>query len=283
MIKIIVPTDFSDNAYHALRYAIYLFEKEECTFYILNAFQIGTSNLETIRNKKRNTRLYKITKEASEKGLMETLSTVRIENDNPKHIFKTISIADSLVNVIGKSVLDLDIYYIFMGTKGASGLKSVFLGSNTVKIISKIDFCPIVAVPADYSFDIPDEILFATGFEHIYDKYELHPMLVLSKLWNSKIRVLHLVDEEKKVAHKETAKKVIEKRLQHVPYEIIEIEKKNKVSTEIAKLVEQNEDIGMVAMIDYWHSFIQKLTREQVVKNVAFSTKVPFLVMHLLE
>lgn len=283
MINVLVPTDFSDNAQNALRYAIYLFEKEECTFYILNAFQTGASNLESRRNKERNTRLFRITKEASERDLADVLKTVKLENDNPKHVFKTLSVADSLLHGIGKSVKELNIYYIFMGTQGASGLKGVFLGSNTVNIISKIDFCPIVAIPADYNFEIPDVILFSTGFEHVYDKYELYPMLVLAKLWDSKIRVLHLVDKEKKEAHQETAKKVIAKRLDEVPYEIIEIEKKDKVSTEIATQVQQNEEIGMVAIIDYWHSFMQKLTRESVVKNVAFKTKVPLLVMHLPE
>lgn len=283
MINILIPTDFSDNAKHALLYAIYLFEKEECTFYILNAFQTSASNFESKRNKERNTRLFEITKDASERDLAEVNKTVMLEGDNPKHIFKTMSIADTLVNAIGKTVIDYNIYYIFMGTKGASGLKSVFLGSNTVKVISKIDFCPIIAVPADYSFDIPDTILFSTGFEHVHEKYELHPMLVLAKLWDSKIRVLHLVDSDKKAAHKETAKKVIAKRLHKVPYEIIEIEKKDKVSAEIATQVEQNEEIGMVAIIDYWHSFIDKLTRESVVKNITFRTKIPMLVMHLAE
>ena len=283
MLNILIPTDFSDNATHALRYAIYLFEKEECTFYILNAFKTGAFGLESKRNKEQKTSLFQITKEASERDLSEILKTVKLENDNPKHVFKTLSVADSLVYAIGKTSIDFNIYYIFMGTQGATGLKSVFLGSNTVKIISEIDSCPIVAVPANYSFDIPDTILFATGFEHVYDKYELHPMLVLAKLWNSKITVLHLVDKVKKVAHQETAKNVIAKRLKDVSYEILEIAKKEKVSTEIALQVEQNEDIGMVAIIDYWHSFIEKLTRESVVKNVAFKTKVPLLVMHLPE
>lgn len=283
MMNILVPTDFSANANHALRYAIYLFEKEECTFYILNAFQTGASNLESRRNKERNTRLFQLSKDASERDLAEVFKTVKLENDNPKHVFKTLSIANSLLNAIGKSVIELNIFYIFMGTQGASGLKGVFLGSNTVNIISKIDFCPIVAVPADYSFDIPNTILFATGFEHVYDKYELHPMLILAKLWESKIHVLHLIDKEKKAAHQETAKEVLSKRLNQVPYEIIEIEKTDKVSTEITKQVEQNEEIGMIAIIDYWHSFMQKLTRESVVKNVAFKTKIPLLVMHLPE
>jgi len=283
MLKILIPTDFSANADHAMRYAIQLFEKEECTFYILNSYQTGASNMESRRNKERNTRLFRVTKEASERDLEDVLRTVKLENDNPKHVFKTLSIADSLLNAIGKSVIDLNIFYIFMGTKGATGLKSVFMGSNTLKVISKIDFCPVIAVPAEYNLEIPKTILFATGFEHVYDKYELHPMIFLAKLWASKINVLHLVDYDKKEAHQETAKKVIAKRLKNVSYDILELEKKDKVSIEISKLVTHVESIGMVAIIDYWHSFTEKLTHESVVKNLAFKTKVPLLVMHLPE
>lgn len=281
MINILVPTDFSDNAYHALCYTIYLFENEECTFYMLNAFQTGASSLESRRNKERKTRLFRITKEASERDLADLHKTIQLENNNSKHSFKTLAIPDSLINAIGKTVIDYNIFCIFMGTQGASGIKSVFLGSNTVKIISKIDFCPIVAIPADYGFDIPEEILFATGFEHVYEKYELQPMLLLAKLWDSKIRVLHLLDNAHTPTPKETAKKVIAQRLQEVSFEIMEVIKKDKVSTEIEKIVAQNQLIGMVAIIDYWHSFLQKLTKEPVVKNMAFKTKVPLLVMHL--
>jgi nucleotide-binding universal stress UspA family protein len=283
MRRILIPTDFSDNAVHALRYAVYLFEKEECTFYILNAYQTGASNLDSIRNKERNTRLFRITKEAAERDLKHLLDNIKGENENANHKFESLAIADSLVNAIGESVMDHTIHFIFMGTQGASGLKSVFLGSNTVRIISKIDFCPIVAVPADYSFEVPKAILFATGFEHVYNKYELDPMIVLANLWTSKILVLHAHDEEKMEAHELTAKKVLKERLNQLSYEMVELEKENKISETIAKAVTQNSEIGMVAMIDYWHSFMEKLTGEAVVKNVAFQTKIPFLVMHLPE
>ncbi|MRI00730.1 hypothetical protein GH721_09350 [Kriegella sp. EG-1] len=281
MTNILIPTDFSANALHALNYANFLFKNEECTFYILNAFQTGASNLENLRNIQKNTKLFKANKEASQRNLKELLHVIHAENNNRQHAYKTIAKADSLLNAIGKSSIELQISYIFMGTRGASGLKSVFMGSNTAAVISKIDFCPIVAVPSDYNFNIPRTILFTTGFEHVYDKYELNPMLLLAKLWDSKIQILHLLDTTKIIEHKETAKKVISKRLKNVDYEIIEIEKKGKIATEINKRAEHNENIGMVAIIDYWHSFIEKITHEPVVKTIAFSTKIPLLVMHL--
>ncbi|MEJ2113114.1 MAG: universal stress protein [Flavobacteriaceae bacterium] len=41
--KILLPTDFSKNAWHAINYALELYKDENCDFYILNAFS-ATSN-----------------------------------------------------------------------------------------------------------------------------------------------------------------------------------------------------------------------------------------------
>jgi nucleotide-binding universal stress UspA family protein len=273
MTNVLVPADFSENAYNALRYATELFKKELCTFYILNVFQTGISDSES--------KLFKIAKEASEKELAKVVNRIKGEQQNPEHVFKAISLPNSLPKAIGKTVLDHSIRFVIMGTQGASGLKGVFMGSNTVDIISKIDFCPIIAVPANYRFAVPKELLFATGYEHVYDKYELRPMLRLAKLWNSKIRVLHIKTAEKESPQKTTAKKTLTERLGDIPFEIVELNKKDKIATQIRAQVEAHESIGMVSIIDYWHSFLEKLTHEAVVKNMAFQTTVPLLVLPL--
>ena len=48
--KILLPTDFSNNSWLAINYALQLFKNEACDFYLLNAF-FGTNNLiENIMN-----------------------------------------------------------------------------------------------------------------------------------------------------------------------------------------------------------------------------------------
>ena len=38
MKKILIPTDFSDNAYGALAYAAQLYAEEDCTFFLLHSY-----------------------------------------------------------------------------------------------------------------------------------------------------------------------------------------------------------------------------------------------------
>ena len=119
-----------------------------------------------------DTRLFNLIKEESERELKKTLERIQEVSSNPDHSFKSLSVVDNLVNAIGRTVYNQGVDYIIMGTKGASGLKEVFMGSNAYKIIREIDFCPIIAVPDDYhSNGTIRTILLATGYEHLFESY----------------------------------------------------------------------------------------------------------------
>jgi L-rhamnose mutarotase len=105
MKHILLPTDFSQNALNAINYTIYLFEKEACTFYALNAYQVSPSGLSSKINKERDTRLYEITKEESERRLKELMEQLNAPNKSPMHIFESLSVSDSLRNALGRIVL----------------------------------------------------------------------------------------------------------------------------------------------------------------------------------
>ncbi|HAT67935.1 MAG TPA: universal stress protein, partial [Flavobacteriaceae bacterium] len=48
MRKVLIPTDFSRNAWDAIAYAVDLFKNEPCEFYILNVYSLAdfaTDNL----------------------------------------------------------------------------------------------------------------------------------------------------------------------------------------------------------------------------------------------
>lgn len=280
---ILLPTDFSSNARNAIDYALHLFKNEACTFYILNAFQVSPSGLSSTINKAKDTRLYRAIKEESERNIKSLLEELKANNTSPLHKFKGLSISDSLLNAIGKTSIDESISYIFMGTKGSSAIKEVFMGSSTVSVIKKIDFCTMVAVPENYKFDVPNEIAFATNFEHVYTKLELIPLIALAKLWNSTITVVHIDKGKEMSKQQKNSKEILKARLDGIPYRFEEVEGTSKISNALAEYSKNNRNIGMVAMINYWHSFFEKLTKEEVVKNVTFHTEVPFLILPLIE
>ncbi len=280
---IVLPTDFSANAENAIDYALSLFEKIACRFHILNAFQVSPSGLESTRSKAKDTRLFRAIKGESERSIYRLMSDLKTKNENPLHTFESHCAADSLVNAIGRIAVEKNIRYIVMGTKGSSAVKEVFMGSSTIKVLQKIDFCPIIAVPSNYNFKIPDKIAFATNFEHTYSKAELLPLTDSARLWNSEITIVHAEKGKELLAHQKTAKKLLSEKLHALPHTFVEVNGHSKISEAIMAYTEENENIGMIAMINYWHSFFEKLTKENIIKRVAFYTEVPFLIFPLID
>ncbi|MFT5735979.1 MAG: nucleotide-binding universal stress UspA family protein [Maribacter sp.] len=280
---ILLPTDFSSNARNAIAYAISLFENEECVFYVLNAFEVGASGLSSTMGKAKKTRLYRAIKEESEFNTTALVAKLKHKNQNPIHEFKSLSIPDSLLNAIGKTVIDNNISYVFMGTKGSSAVKEVFMGSNTVSVIKHIDFCRLVAVPENYSFVSPEQIAFATNFEHVSSKVELNPLIDLAKLCDSEIIIVHVDMGKNLTSQQQTCKNILMKRLDGLPHRFEEVEGASKISDAIQSYISENKDIGMIAMANYWHSFFERLTKENVINRIVFDTEVPFLIFPLID
>ena len=280
-MRILLPTDFSKNAWHAIQYALYLFESIPCQFYVLHAHQAAPSGLVSTINKERDTRLFEITLAEVREKLNKIISRLLTINKVPGHTFEGLLESDTLMNAIGRNVVDLDIDFVFMGTQGASGLKEVFLGSNTVKVFKNIDNCPVMAVPEAFEFGRYTEVLFATDYKHHYKKAELQPLLDLVQISGALLRVVHINVEETLDTEQNELRKLLQGMLSGVEHRFEDIGYYPNVASRIQQWSEETHT-GMLAMINSQHGFFSRLVREPVVKRIAFHTEVPFLVLPLV-
>ncbi|MEC7265336.1 MAG: hypothetical protein VXW38_16465, partial [Bacteroidota bacterium] len=60
-------------------------------------------------------------------------------------------------------------------------------------------------------------------------------------------------------------------------------EKDTTVQNTVQKMITDDQSIDLVAMINHDRGFFEKLTREPVIKKIAFNSIVPFLIIHLFE
>lgn len=284
MNRILLPTDFSENAWNAIRYALTIFKNRPCDFFIFNSYQLGASGLMTTRGKVRDTRYFRLMKEESTQKLNDVLQNIKGMNPSEKHTFHVISKSGDFISALGSTVIEERIDGIIMGTKGASGLKEVFMGSNAHKVIKTIDFCPIIAVPNQWKpNNKADQILLATGFEHLFEGYEFEPLLDFAKLVQSKILVGYVGDSSDFSVQQQSTKKLTERFLKDTDVEFIAIKEVGFIHESIQCYIENNPRIGMLAMINYWHNFIEKLMHEPTIKKMAFNCNVPLLITHVLE
>ncbi len=279
MKNILLPTDFSENSWNAARYAIELFGNEECVFYFLNTYTPAISSSRFMAASIEGGMLENGAQLASKRGLQNFIERVNKHFDNPKHKFETITSFSFLVDEIKKTIEEHGIDLVVMGTKGASGIEEVFMGSNTVRIIKSVKNCPVLAVPQNFEFITPREIAFATDFNRFYTKSELGPLLEMAKAFNATIRIVHVQHKILPLTELQQFNlSMLRKYLGKAEHYVHTVSELNSISTSL-EVFTQELDIHLLAMLNYQHSYMEKMTREPIVKRVAFHTQIPLLVI----
>ncbi len=279
MKRILIPTDFSENAWNAIHYAMQLFRNEDCKFFLLNTYTPVIPSSRFMAPRVNGVRIEDALQTSSEQGLQKTVVKIQKDFNNPKHTFETISSFNLLVeevkDVVSESCIDL----IVTGTKGASSMDEVFMGSNTVRIIKSTKKCPVLAIPQNFRFSSPSEIAFATDFNRFYTISELIPLIELAHSFNATIRMVHVQYEIKALTELQQFNlNMLRKYFADVEHYVHTVSELNSVSHTL-EVFSQELDIHLLAMLNYQHSYMERMTREPIVKRTAFHTQVPLLVI----
>ena len=279
MQRILIPTDFSENAWNAISYALQLFKENQCHFFLLNTYTPAIPNSRFMAPMAHGMRIEDAVRGTSEKGLTETLVRIQKTFDNPKHHFETISSFNLLSDEVADLVACHHIDLVVTGTKGASGMDEVFMGSNTVRIIKSTKKCPVLAIPQYFEYITPKEIAFATDLNQFYSHTELKPILTLAKAFNASIRIVHVQYEIKALSEiQQFNLNMLHKYFAGVNHYLHTVSELNSVSKTL-EIFSNELDIHLLALLHYQHSYMEKMTREPIVKKTAFHTQIPLLVI----
>lgn len=281
--NILLPTDFSNNAWIAIEYARNLYRNENCNFYLLNAFSLSPNFLDI----EPGNNLYDKARDESEDKLSKLLYKLILNNHNDnKHHFNVISAFGNAVEAIENSVEQKDIEMIVMGTTGSTKTSGISIGSTATQVIEKIRNCPVIVVPEDGKQSLPKEIVFPTGFEIHYKKRELKYVIQIAKSCNSKIAILHVqkgedLDQSQK-EHKQLLKSIFE-GVDYSFYSLPNYSKRKRSHTTLESIVNLfvvSSESDMIAFINKKHVLFGNISINPFVKGVISHSKVPILVMH---
>ncbi len=278
MKNILLPTDFSDNAWNAIFTGLKMFQTVDCNFILLNTYEPKLANLMGNKSKERLGVIYDSLSENSKLQLDKTMQYLHENHSRSNHKFESVSISNDIEHAINQMLIDRDIDLIVMGTKGATGAKEVFMGSNTVKVIKKVRMRPIIAVPYNYDFKALKLVVFPTDFTHPYSKSELKPLIDIVSLWKAEIAILQIAQEYELHDKQNRNLKQLSNRLQDVKHSFHKVEMWNNVAEATNKFATEN-DMDLIALIHYPHTFMEKLTREPVIRKIGFHAKVPLMVL----
>ena len=277
--KILLPTDFSKNAWHAITYALELFKKEQCDFYILNVFSATGNIITSLINLEPGSELYETAKLDSENELAKVFDMLVFKNSkNTKHQFKTISTFHNVVEAIKNVVEEKDIEIIVMGTKGKTASETKVFGGVAINVMEKVRNCPVIVVPELAKHNLPKEIVFTTSFKTHFKRKELNYLIDLAKNCDASIRILHVSVEDKLSDKQLSNKELLIEYFESVPHSFHTLSH-IEIPAAINCFVE-SRDSDMVAFINKKHAFFGSILSNPLVKNIGYDSKVPILVMH---
>ena len=278
MNKILLPTDYSESSLMAIEYASQLFHEHACEFYIIHAYRLSRSGLAIMRKQYTETKEYRKSETVARDDMRKLLNELMKKHEADPHVYRAFVTAQSLLDGIRQSVLELQGDLVVMATTGATGLKEVFLGSNSVKVIKKLDSCPVLLVPAGYTYTPVKKILFVNDFRRHFEAEEVMALRSMAVMTQASIVLLYVNDGEE---FSDTQLKNREDLLRLFDGILIE-EQQMPMDRFLSDIIEDytaNDEVNMLAMIKNKHSNLDNLLREPVVNKIAFHSSIPFLVM----
>lgn len=276
--QILIPTDFSGNAYNAAEYAFHLFENEACDFYIIHSYYSPGYSKTNMLIPEPDKEQYEKVKESSAKNIELLETKLRAKYNNPHHTLIFISEFGNLLEVLKDTIEKFSIDLVIMGTRGKTETSDIAYGRNSVVVMEKIRSCPVMAVPANVIIKEPKEIVFAASYKWEYRDKEMKIFVELCKQVNASVKVLHVGKEKDLSDKQQTNKKKLEEFLSPLEYSF-HWNEKEEVRDALLKFIEtRNSD--MIVFVNRKHWFFGGVFSNPLVKNLGIHSTVPILALH---
>lgn len=278
MKNILLPTDFSENSWNAMDYAIKFHKYEKCTFYLLHVVPLGSvaPDIPYIPNPIVMEETYINPSKIRLRQLLK-----RISKEFPKHRhhkFYSLLSYNFLIDALKKEVEEKKITLIIMGTKGASGLKEKLVGSNAGEVITKLT-CTTLIVPENARFKALQEVAFPTDFKVPFKTKVVSTILELLEKKSAALRIVHMSKLGTVLSTtQQNNKDSLEDLLQKYPHSFHTLTHK-KIEEAVQCFVESRA-IDMIVMLAKNLTYFEQLFFHSKVEKISYHTNVPFLVLH---
>ncbi len=280
MRKILIPTDFSENAMNAIRYAVELFKYERSDFLIMHAYADEVYDHDTTVSRQALEEVKVATLKNSDKELSKTLDDILQISPNPRHTYETLSVFGTLVDEANELVDRENIDIVVMGTQGKSNDRALTFGSNTLQVIKYVK-CPVLAIPSESSYTQPKNLLLPTDFLLPYKKRELKLLSTLAKSFRSKINFLFVSKYQNLSLRQEDHKQFLEDCLPNLELEFHSVTS-DDLTMAINKFMIDNPTDFLV-MFNSRRSYLEHVLYQSTIDKIGLQIKIPFLIMQNLQ
>jgi nucleotide-binding universal stress UspA family protein len=158
MKKILVPTDFSEHAYHALKVASQIAKKNGGEIILLHMLELPHQGSDALGSGHALPEIM-LFKNSAIKKLEDLMDDECLNGLQVSEVIQFELAFDGIMKVSNKNNIDL----IVMGSHGASGFKEMFIGSNAEKVVRNSEV-PVLIIKKDAGEFNVNSFVFASDF-----------------------------------------------------------------------------------------------------------------------
>lgn len=267
MKTIVVPTDYSDTALKALHLAIDIAKKSNARLVVFNAYDLPYSqNVMT-------TSLLEVMRENSELGLKDIDELLKVTGLN----YQVRSILGNPIRTVKDLVKKENADMVILGTKGASGIEEVLIGSNAAAILHAVD-CPVLAVPSEGDSGEIKDIVYACDNRYEGEGNAMEQLRAFAQLTGAKVSIVHVQSPDDNELHV-INKLYYQRHLDGIELSFDVIAENGSIDQSLLRFAEErNADV--MALLARKYGFLQGLFHKSMTSQVAYHSRLPFLTLH---
>jgi len=281
MKKILVPTDFSKEAQNAAEVACMLALKFDAQLVFLHSIEVTSSETINASGAPSNFDSFAdsmLVHESITRANEEMSKLLEASSSKGLNIAQEIKLG-SPFNHIYEAVEEDGVDFIVMGTKGATGLSEVLIGSNAEKVVRRAK-CPVLSVKDKVDESIFDSIVYATAMGDHEDGV-IATLKVIQQAYGSKIYIVWIntpnnfkPDRITKAMLKEFANKYdLDGYEIHVFNDVIEEDGIRHFADEVKA--------GMIVMGTSSHTGLSRIIRGSIAEDMVNHAKRPVLTVSM--
>lgn len=280
MLRILVLTDFSENAYAAMHTALQLARSYHAEIVFLHTMERppvpATSPQEVYAS------IYEAQRHKLEQKLQQQCQKLYHElSIKPKEALKRVQVLPApLTDAVLQLSQNMAVNLVVMGSSGVSGFQKFFVGSNTSDMI-RLTIAPLLIVPPNYQFQGFKTISLVIRLKRFGERPGLSILEKIAHTYSAKLYFVFVLDEE------ETEPDSLPAAETHVlvndlTYEITSISKASK-SEELERHMQQN-DTDLLVWLPMHRGLWGNSPSEQFAERAASKAGLPLLVIpHIKE
>ncbi|MGP8215518.1 MAG: universal stress protein [Bacteroidia bacterium] len=272
MKTILVPTDFSEVAENAAKYAMELasfYEKAKVIFFHAYSVALPITDVPIMPSP-----YDEMEKECDRliKSFDEKLRKI-YRNIETELVIRPGFVVDEILYLLEKQNIDL----VVMGVNGAGEKESVF--GNAATSVMRAAKQPVFIIPKEARFRKPEKVAFGCDYTAIVPDSVTEKIKDFAKVFHAKILIFDMLKKAELITYEKAVAEInLENSLDDVPHSLY-FPSGDNLSEDINSFVKIN-DADILIMMPHNYSFLQGLFHHSNTKTMAFRTHIPLLSIH---